>query len=655
MLMGVYRVFELDQAWQNWILYPRLGANLNFTYGAPLFQYYPPLVSFGALVFHKMGLGLIEASKAMFTLALLLASLGAYVYTRWFFGDRKAALVSGALYLFAPYLLTNVYERGAAAESLALALVPWVFWAVHRLLLEEQGPWLWIAAVMIALLALAHNITALFVLPAILASVLVLAWHTGRFRRLTIVGLAIALGLGLSAFYWLPALAEIGYVQVEASMVDETKNVVAHLVPLRKLVQTSLVFDYWGQMRFRPAFWQIALGLLGIAGVPFQDRKLRLPLAFMAALWILTLVLQLSVSQPFWESLPLIRFIQFPWRLLGLASFCLAVLTGSLFLLRPLRGAPGWILAVVLLGSIVYLTTAKLSPEQSPIWYRITSAEAGKQDLFDRGGRGFALFSDYLPGTVQVGVTDLPRSRASASTQEDAQTAAPLLQILEETPERIKLLVSTSKPFELRLHRFYFPGWQADAGGTPIPVSPSGELGLVSASLPTGVYPVEFRFEDTPLRRVATLITGLSLLLLFVGIVRPRKRRGILLVAAFLIVVTVAALSIRHHTVSEAVHRPIPYPIDFQNEIRLVGYDLEQTTWKADDDLSVRLYWQAQKTPSQDYSVFLHLVPIDDSRSVAQEEGMPLLGYGATTRWEPGELIVDERSLHIGADVPPGS
>lgn len=655
MLMGVYRVFELDQAWQKGVLFPRLGANLNFGYGAPLFQYYPPLVSYGALLFHKAGLGLIEASKAMFTVALLLASSGVYVYTRWLFRDRKAAFVGGAVYLFAPYLLTNVYERGAAAESLALAIVPWVFWSMHRLIAEDRGPWLWLSAVLIALLALAHNITALFVLPVALASALVLAFALGRLQRLRGLALAVGLGLGLSAFYWLPALAEIGYVQVEKTMVDDSKSVVAHLAPLSEFVQTSLVFDYWGPMRFHPAFWQIALGVLGVIGVAFQERRLRLPLAFMAGLWIVTLALQLTFSQPFWESLPLVRFIQFPWRLLGLASFSLAVLTGSLFLLGPLRRVPGWILAALLLGSVAFLSTARLSPEQSPIWYTITSAEISEQDLFDRGSRGFALFSDYMPTAVQVSVPDMPRSRTPTALAQQTDSAAPLMQVLESSPHRVKLTIGAKQPFTLYLNRIFFPGWRAYLGSQAVPVGPGGELGLVSMPLPQGVYLLEVRFEDTPLRRIATIITMVSCLVLLLGVFKGLQRRVAFPVVAILAVATVALLIVRHNTIQQSTQHPTHYPINFQNEVRLVGYDLERTTWQADENLTLRLYWLAQETPSQDYRVFVHLAPTDDSGLVAQRDGMPLLGYGATTRWEPGELIVDEHSLHISADVAPGS
>ena len=132
MLMGIYRVMELDGAWRQGVIFPRFGLDLNFTYGTPLFQFYSPLASYVAALFHRLGLGLVEASKAVFTVSSLVAGLGAYVYARWLFRSRLAALVTGGATLFAPYLLAVAYERGAMAEGLALALTPWIFFAIHR-------------------------------------------------------------------------------------------------------------------------------------------------------------------------------------------------------------------------------------------------------------------------------------------------------------------------------------------------------------------------------------------------------------------------------------------------------------------------------------------------------------------------------------------
>jgi hypothetical protein len=256
MLIGVYRLFELDQSWAERIFFPRVAMGLNFGYSGPLFQYYPPLASYIALAFHWAGFGWIGAAKAAFTLALALAGLGAYTYARWLFADRRAALVAGFAYLFAPYLLLNTYERGASAELLALGLLPWVFWATHHLLRSENRSWFLASASLVALLMLAHNITALFAIPLLAGYLVLLAWHEGAWRRLPVVALAIGLGLGLSAFYWMPALTERSLTRLESYMLGSDNVPLKHLRSLSNLFQPSLVFDFWGPQRFNPALWQ---------------------------------------------------------------------------------------------------------------------------------------------------------------------------------------------------------------------------------------------------------------------------------------------------------------------------------------------------------------------------------------------------------------
>ena len=168
MLIGVYRIFELATAWREGIWYARLGPDLNFTYGAPLFQFYPPLVSYLGLLFYGLGFGLIHAAKATFVTSLVLAGGGMYLFARSVFADRPAAWLSGMMYMTMPYLLLDIYERGAAAEVLALALLPWLFWALRRLLYQGDRLAFFASTVLIAGVMLAHNITMLFVLPAAL-------------------------------------------------------------------------------------------------------------------------------------------------------------------------------------------------------------------------------------------------------------------------------------------------------------------------------------------------------------------------------------------------------------------------------------------------------------------------------------------------------
>ncbi len=201
MLIGVYRTFELDQALRAGILFPRIMPGLNFGYGGPLFQYYPPLTAYLSLFFNWLGLPWIEANKALFTAALLLGGWGMYGYAAFLFERRAPALLAGAAYVLSPYVLLDIYERGALAESFALALLPWLLWAAHRYL-RTPGRGSWAAvALLTALLMLSHNITAFFALPFLGLYLLLAAGHEVKAARLFGLLLAVVLGLGLSAFY----------------------------------------------------------------------------------------------------------------------------------------------------------------------------------------------------------------------------------------------------------------------------------------------------------------------------------------------------------------------------------------------------------------------------------------------------------------------
>ncbi len=654
MLMGIYRVMELDGVWRQGVFYPRFGLDLNFTYGTPLLQFYSPLATYAAALFHRLGLGLVESSKAVFTLSSLVGGLGAFAYARWLFRSRLAALVAGGATIFAPYLLTIAYERGAMAEGLALALTPWLFLALHRLVMEDRAGWVWISSVLVALLVLAHNITALFVVAAVTVYAVILAWRGQRLKRLPSLIGALALGLGLSAFYWLPALAEARFTQMETTLFSGLLAAANNLTTLPSLVQPALVFDYWGPQRFHLALWQAVLGVAALFLLPFQAPRVRLPLVLLAAIWLVAMVLQLTLARPFWELVPLVGSIQFPWRLLGLASFCVAMLIGSAFLWRPLQGRRGAFAAALLLVGIAIAGGRALQPDVAKARYPITNSQIGLTDLFERGMDGYALFSDYQPKTQRVPSTELALPRPGGATDLTPLAATPHVQVLVEKPFYFKFKVQSDAPFPLRLHRIFFPGWQATVDGQAVPVEPAGQHGLVSAGVPAGEHDVVVRYAGTPLQQIAAIISLASLIALVVLLARTRRGRialGIATGLALTLVVLVALTQGR----GEPAHRPVPVTARFADEIGLLGYALPEQSWQPGDTLPLRLYWFAQQAPSSDYRIFLHLEALDGSSKVAQVDSDPILSFSRTTRWEPGEVVVDPQELPLDPSTPPGT
>lgn len=85
----------------------------------------------------------------------------------------------------------------------------------------------------------------------------------------------------------------------------------------------------------------------------------------------------------------------------------------------------------------------------------------------------------------------------------------------------------------------------------------------------------------------------------------------------------------------------------FGAQIGLVGYEITEN--ETEGQLELTLYWQASRTPSEDYKVFVHLSQLDEN-IVSQRDSVPDNGARPTTGWLPGEFIIDRYNLQ----APPG-
>ena len=656
-LMSVYRVFELDQAWQRGVLYPRISPNLNFGLGAPLFQFYPPLAAYVGLLLHKLGLGFLAATKGMMALALLGGGLGIYGYVRWLTAKRLGAATAALLFLLSPYVLLTTFERGAAAEGAALAILPWLVWMLHRLLDDRRFWAVCIGALMVAAAMLAHNVTALYVLPAALAYTGILAAARKDYAALGRIGLAFVLGLGLSAFYWIPALAELRYTRAETMMLQGVNDVRNGLVAAAKLVQDSWTTIYGGDDRFRYGLLMFVYGIVGVVSVPWQERRLRLPAALLAGAWVVILLLQLRQAEIFWQQMPLVRFIQFPWRLYGLAAFCTVVLLGMLLNSPRLGAVPRWLpfgAAVALVVGAVLVQAPNARVEALTLWTDLREQKVALPNLYELGRLEFPLFTDYTSVAMSTYGSAITQSRPPDAITREENAGAPSIKIERMIRNGFELAVGAPAQFALKAPRAYFPGWQVYVDGAPVTTAPSGPLGLVTAEVPAGDHQVRIAFDQTPLRKAADLISWLTLVGMCVGVIllSPLRRKawwlGGLAVAGAGIVLLIGQVP------NAAAVQPVAYGANLGDEVQLVAYQIDHPTVQPGEKLDVKLYWYVQKTPLDDRKVFIHVNLPDDSGRVAQSDQTPLLGYYPTTQWEGGQIFADEYRVEIPPETPPG-
>jgi len=93
--------------------------------------------------------------------------------------------------------------------------------------------------------------------------------------------------------------------------------------------------------------------------------------------------------------------------------------------------------------------------------------------------------------------------------------------------------------------------------------------------------------------------------------------------------------------------------VDLGGMVRFLGYDLPQTDVPVGGTLHLTLYWQALAPMDTSYTVFAHL--LDAGGQVrGQRDNVPVGGTYPTTRWLPGEVVVDEYAIPIAAGAPAG-
>ncbi|GEM_PF-180243 len=501
-------------------LLPRWAPDLNAGRGEPFFSFNPPVVYFVSALFHALGFSFVAAESLTCLTILLLAALGMYLLAGEAFG-RRGGLVAAAAYLFAPYTLVVLYVRHALADFSAFAFLPFAFQGLYRFSARGSSGSLVVGSLAVALLALSSNPVALVTAPCL---ALLLAWTSWTRRDPGVLarGLwCLGLGLGVSAFFWLPALAERQFVQV------------SQLLNGYLSYQNHFVYPW----QFLSSPWGYGLSLPGPNdGMSFEIGALHLVLA-LAALLALRRVRQAGAAAgllvPFflvvlagaaffastlsgmvWDALPLLQYLEFPWRLLSLVAVASAFLAGFPLALLPAQ-ADRWanLAAAGLIVGVVVLNITHAHPER---FYSVTDSDYSPEAIVSKN-IAVTTALEYLP----VWVKDRPQAPAAEPLTllagSGRVTATRLL------PGDQEYQVEIGQTARLRANTFYFPGWTLLVDGYERPLDYANPQGVMELTLEPGRHQVRLVFLDTPIRAWATRLSLLALgLLLAMPLLRGR-------------------------------------------------------------------------------------------------------------------------------------
>jgi hypothetical protein len=130
---------------------------------------------------------------------------------------------------------------------------------------------------------------------------------------------------------------------------------------------------------------------------------------------------------------------------------------------------------------------------------------------------------------------------------------------------------------------------------------------------------------------------------------RLQHLSGVVALFLFTVAATAPWLWIRPAYVPPAYPGPLAtaVDIDFGDEMRLVGYEVQSDELRPGDSVRVRLEWAALRPMTRDWSVFVHLNDPVLGRPIAQRDMFPGQGLLATRLLSPGERLVNEYVLSV--------
>jgi len=548
-LINVHRLYEMDRCFADRQLPCRWAPDMSFGFGLPLFNFYPPLPTYLGEGLLGLGLSHIDAVKLSMLLSLLTAAGGMFALSRELYGTW-GGLIAAALYTWAPYRALDIYVRGALGEAWGLALLPFVFWTVCRISRVASGAQRWAIAAALAWCALlmSHLLVTLMVAPLYAAWCLLLfrgrtpGSDRSRFAAFFLAHFAAA---ALSAHFLLPSWMERETIHLESLVSLFPWNQYSNnFISIQQALLGSRPWGYGafgapdGMSVFVGALhWIAATGAVALLvwRRPGKGHDARSRASFHAALlfavagW-LAVMLALPGSRFFWQLIPPLAFLQFPWRFIGIAAFGFSLAAASLPLATGHERRAGPWLAAASVAAVVGLGWSHFEPAQM---HPISNDKLANPGQIARMRHGAF---DYLPRSVNVAHLSALRRPGDRSPARALAEGSMVLSDMARGSDWVELaaelrptndLVAGSAGAIVRLNTYRFPGWRVQIDGLPVEIEDTEDpLGRIHVRVPPGSHRVTATFDDTPVRRLGNGVTLLAAALLPVWIWRAWRPRA---------------------------------------------------------------------------------------------------------------------------------
>lgn len=509
----VIRMLEFHEAFKDGQIPVRLAKRINYGLGFPFFNFNYPLVYYLGELIHRLGLDIVSTYKAILILSVLISAIFFYAFCRSYF-KILSSLIAAIFFIFFPYKFLNLYVRGNPAEALGLAILAFNFWVFDQYLHDKGNGYL--IVISLAALILSHNIT--FLIGVLFLSFFIIySWFNLniKVKKIKKIFYQVIVALLLTTFFWLPVVVESNLTKL-----SEIKEDYQTFFPTFR----EIIYSPWGFGAYKQGISpgkmspQIGLAAIFVILLSFfkfimklvkikPDKQDKLLVFFLGSILVF-IFFSLPISKHFWSLLPLLKYVQLPWRFIGFISFGSAYAAG--YLVNNIKNNLSFFISFFLIVLVLYTNRNHIRVNQfvafnNPFVNSLIygPSTTSKDEQMPKWAP--RVYSEQNPDG------DLFPSDAGKSKRE----------IWKSNLHIFRLTLDNSADF--RDNTSYFPGWSAYLDEKKVSINyKSDQFGRLFIAVPKGEHEVKFKFQETWYRFTANLISLLTFLAFVIKVIMTK-------------------------------------------------------------------------------------------------------------------------------------
>lgn len=440
----------------------RFLGRLNESYGYPVSNFlYPGFMYIGSLI-KAMGFSFQTSVEIIIASSIILGAVAMYAWLNAYF-TPFSSFIGSLSFLFSPYLLYDVYKRGSVGELLAIALGIATCAAIakkSRLLIP----------VLTLLLSISHNTLALFFIPFLLIYILM----KKQYQLLVSFGL----GLGMSLFFWGPALVEQSLVVFHRVTVSNPQDFFA--ISTSILIQSSLF---------------VVAAIISLFGKRNHYDKERL---LFLTIIIIVCVFTTGMSSYIWNIPLFAKVIQFPYR-----WFSLILLAGP-WLIAYMADQKGVARLLAIVGIVYFFSVA---------WsYGKTESIIRPDGFFTTNEATTTVADEYMPKWVTKKFETRPTKKI------DFYQGSGILYEKKVNTQVVDVTIDAKEPSVIQVNTLYYPGWGGMLDNKTLNISVDNPYGVMRIDIPSGTHHLYMAFRETAVRFIFDVLSAVFFIIYLVTI-----------------------------------------------------------------------------------------------------------------------------------------